>query len=35
MFGYLLFLLILLPFIALSAWASARVNTTYSKYDRV
>ncbi|HIX08222.1 MAG TPA: zinc metallopeptidase, partial [Candidatus Borkfalkia faecipullorum] len=35
MFGYLLFLLVLIPFIAFSAWASARVNATYSKYDRV
>ncbi len=35
MFDYLLFLLILVPFLAFSAWASARVNTTYSKYDRV
>ena len=35
MYSYLLFLLILLPCLALSAWASARVNTVYSKYDRV
>ena len=35
MFLYLLFLLILLPFIALSAWASAKVNSTYAKYDAV
>ncbi len=33
MYSYFLFLLILLPFIALSAWASARVNSTYAKYD--
>ena len=35
MYYYLLFLLILVPFLALSAWASAKVNTTYSKYDAV
>ena len=35
MFSYLLFLLILLPFLALSAWASAKVNTTYAKYDAI
>lgn len=35
MYYYLLFLLILLPFIALSAWASAKVNTTYAKFDAV
>lgn len=35
MFEYLLFLLLLLPCLAFSAWASARVNSTYSKYDRV
>ena len=35
MFSYLLFLLILIPFLALSAYASAKVNTTYAKYDRV
>lgn len=35
MYFYLLFLLILLPFIGFSAWASAKVNTTYSKYDKV
>lgn len=32
---YLLFLLILLPFIALSGWASAKVNSTYSVYDGI
>ncbi len=32
---YLLFLLILLPFIALSGWASAKVNSTYSAFDKV
>ena len=35
MYEYLLFLLILIPFLAFSAWASARVNSVYSKYDRV
>ncbi len=35
MFSYLLFLLILLPFIALSGWASARVHSTFAAYDRV
>ncbi len=35
MFSYLLFLLILIPFLALSAWASAKVNTTFAAYDRV
>ena len=35
MYDYFLFLLILLPFIALSAWASAKVNSTYSKFDGV
>ena len=35
MFSYLLFLLILIPFLALSAYASAKVNTTYAKYDQV
>ncbi len=35
MYSYLLFLLILIPFLALSAWASVRVNTTYAKYDAV
>ena len=32
---YLLFLLVLLPFMAFSAWASAKVSSTFSKYDRV
>lgn len=32
---YFLFLLVLIPFLALSAWASAKVNSTYAKYDRV
>ncbi len=35
MYSYFLFLLILLPFIALSGWASARVNSTYAAYDKV
>ncbi len=35
MYFYFLFLLILIPFMALSAWASAKVNSTYSKYDGV
>lgn len=35
MFDYLLFLLILLPFLGLSAWASARVNSAFSAYDSV
>ena len=35
MFEYLLFLLLLLPCLAFAGWASARVNTTYSRYDRV
>ncbi|MBR7186431.1 MAG: zinc metallopeptidase [Clostridia bacterium] len=32
---YLLFLLILIPFVALSGWASAKVNSAYSAYDAV
>lgn len=32
---YFLFLLILIPFLALSAWASAKVNSTYARYDNV
>lgn len=32
---YLLFLLALLPCMIFSAWASAKVSSTYSKYDRV
>ncbi len=35
MFEYLLFLLLLVPCLAFAAWASARVNSTYAKYDRV
>ena len=35
MFEYLLFLLVLIPFIAFSAWASAKVSSTYSAYDKV
>lgn len=35
MYFYFAFLLILLPFIALSAWASAKVNSTYAQYDGV
>lgn len=32
---YLLFLLALVPCMIFSAWASAKVSSTYSKYDRV
>lgn len=32
---YLLFLLLLVPCLILSAWASAKVSTTYSRYDKV
>ncbi len=32
---YFLFLLVLIPFLALSAWASAKVNSTYARYDNV
>lgn len=32
---YLYFLLLLIPCLILSAWASAKVNTTYTKYDTV
>ena len=35
MYSYLLFLLILIPFIAFSAWASARVNAVFSQYDKI
>ncbi|MDE5897618.1 MAG: zinc metallopeptidase, partial [Clostridia bacterium] len=35
MYYYLLFMLILLPFLAFSGWASAKVNTTYSAFDKV
>ncbi|MDE6676759.1 MAG: zinc metallopeptidase [Clostridia bacterium] len=35
MYFYLIYLVILLPFLAFAAWASAKVSTTYSKYDRV
>ncbi len=35
MYSYFLFLLILIPFLALSTWASVRVNTTYAAFDRV
>ncbi len=35
MYSYFLFLLILIPFLALSAYASAKVNTTFANYDRV
>lgn len=35
MYSYLLFLLILLPCLAFSAWASAKVNSTYAAYDKV
>ena len=33
--GYLLFLLLLVPCLIFSAWASAKVNSAYSKYDKV
>ena len=32
---YLFFLIVLIPFIALSSYASARVNSTFSAFDRV
>ncbi len=35
MYYYLLFLLILLPFLAFSGWASAKVNSTYAAFDKV
>lgn len=35
MYSYLLYLLILLPCLVFSAWASARVNSTYSAFDKV
>ncbi len=35
MHWYFLFLLILIPFLALSAYASVKVHTTFAKYDRV
>lgn len=35
MYYYLMFLLILIPFLAFSGWASARVNSTYNAYDKV
>lgn len=35
MYYYLLSLLALLPLLAFSAWASARVNSAYGKYDKV
>lgn len=35
MYYYLYFLLLLVPCLILSAWASAKVNSTYSKYDKV
>ena len=35
MYDYLLFLLILIPLLILSAWASAKVNSTYNTFDRV
>ncbi len=34
MYSYFLFLLILIPFLALSAYATAKVNTTFSAYDK-
>lgn len=33
--SYLLFLLLLVPCLIFSAWASAKVNSAYSKYDKV
>lgn len=33
--GYLIFLVILIPCLALSAWASAKVNSTYTVFDKV
>ena len=35
MYYYLYFLLLLVPCLILSAWASAKVNSTYSKYDKL
>ena len=35
MYDYMLFLLILVPLLLLSAWASAKVNSTYSAFDQV
>ncbi len=35
MYYYLLWLLLLLPLMAFSAWASARVNNTFSAYDKI
>ncbi len=35
MYSYLLFLLILVPCIAFSAWASARVSTTFAACDKI
>lgn len=35
MYDYLLYLLLLVPLLAFSAWASAKVNTTYSAFDKV
>ena len=35
MYNYLYFLLLLVPCLILSAWASAKVNSTYAKYDTV
>ncbi len=34
-YSYYLFLLILIPFMLLSAWASAKVNSTFAKYNGV
>lgn len=34
-YTYIWFLLILVPFMLFSAWASAKVNSNYSKFDRV
>lgn len=35
MYSYLLFLIILIPFLGFSAWASAKVNSAFSAFDKV
>lgn len=35
MYDYLLYLLILIPLLMFSAWASAKVNSTYTAFDKV
>ena len=35
MYDYLLFLLLLIPCLIFSGWASARVNSTFTAFDRV